>query len=158
MITLNLAEHPDFNTCWDENLRGSAKNNKKKKISKNNDEKNSSNTDKNGLKQYGNDVMLSDGTVSSVVTSPTTEILSSNILDRPLSTSTSIPVPVPVPITSPHPKGQKDEIDDSSAYSSSNSSSLSAQPSIDAVITVSPRRGVYVAILICCNLHLSDFI
>ena len=137
MITLNLAKDPEFNTYWDEDLGGKYSKRKREQTSKKDSYEADRKMNGDGGDHNSNDSMKRNGSASSFTTSPTRDTLSPAITpDRPLSTSISTSSS-PVPDT----KTQKVDIEDSASRQSRDTALSCTQPSIDAVITVSPRKG-----------------
>ena len=148
MITLNLAKDPDFNTSWDEDVGGKYSKRKRKQTIKNDSYEADRKMNGNGGDHNSNESMKRNGSASSFTTSPTRDTVSPAISpDKPLSTSistSSSPVP--------HTKTQKVDIEDSASPQSRDAASSCTQPSIDAVITVSPRKGDRTSFLIYISL------
>ena len=137
LITLNLAMDPEFNTYWDEDVGGKYSKRKSKQISKHHSQQGDIKMNGDGGDNNNNYTMKSHESSSSFATSRTKDTLSpATSPDRPLSTSISTSSS-PMPLT----KSQKDDIEDSASRQSRDAAATCTQPSIDAVITVSPRRG-----------------
>ena len=128
---------PEFNTYWDEDIGGKYSKRKSKQISKHHSQQGDIKMNGDGGDNNNNYTMKSHESSSSFATSRTKDTLSpATSPDRPLSTSISTSSS-PMPLT----KSQKDDIEDSTSRLSRDAAATCTQPSIDAVITVSPRRG-----------------
>ena len=128
---------PEFNTYWDEDVGGKYSKRMSKQISKHHSQQSDIKMNGDGGDNNNNYTMKRHESSSSFATSRTKDTLSpATSPDRPLSTSISTSSS-PMPLT----KSQKDDIEDSTSRLSRDAAATSTQPSIDAVITVSPRRG-----------------
>ena len=132
---------PEFNTYWDEDVGGKYSKRMSKQISKHHSQQGDIKMNGDGGDNNNNYTMKRHESSSSFATSRTKDTLSpATSPDRPLSTSTSTSISTsssPMPLT----KSQKDDIEDSASRQSRDTAATCTQPSIDAVITVSPRRG-----------------